>query len=279
MNVLVTGGAGFIGSHLVEELVKRGNKVTVLDDLSFGLEENLEAVEDKITFIYGTINNIMWHLKLKNPKFDIIYHLAARKFVPQSFKEPKSFFETNINGTWNIINEFPDARFVNISSSGAEFCQSPYAISKKAGEDVTNLFPNTINIRLYNVFGERQPYGGAIVPSFCNAIMEAGRCVIYGDGTFYRDFTYVGDVVDELIMWGESKHKHKLVKLGYGEPHSVVELFNRIAKQLNHLEEPVYKGNREGDVEGIVAEDIINKPIYGFDKGLEKTVEWYRVQE
>ncbi len=273
MNILVTGGAGFIGSHLVEELVKKKrNKITVLDDLSTGKLENLENTMDKITFWCEDV--VLDNKELKETKFDVVYHLAAKRSVPLSFKDPHSFFRTNISGTWNILEHCKDSRIVNISSSSAKKCLSPYAISKKAAEQLTMLFPNSISLRLFNVFGERQADCGAVVPEFAKKMLKGIPPTIYGDGYQSRDFTYVKDVVEAIIDFGESKEKHKVFDIGYGITRSVYDLFLEMGELLNFKGNPIHEDQRPGDVRYSQATYFFEKPKYGFSKGLKRTIKW-----
>jgi len=271
MNVLVTGGAGFIGSHLVEELIKRKNNVFVQDNISTGSMENIKHLKRKIRFFKGGINT-----KLKWNKVDVVYHLAAKRSVPTSFKEPHEFFKVNIDGTWDVFTKYNEARIVNISSSSASQCLSPYAISKRTAEHLARLFPNTVSLRLFNVFGERQADCGVVVPEFTKSMLQGKQPTIYGDGEQTRDFTYVKDVVNKIIEYGQGK-KTKFdgtTNIGYGKSHTVNELYDKIAKILKFEGKPVYTEQRQGDARFSQAQNGMKNPTYGFEKGLKRTIKW-----
>lgn len=280
MNILVTGGAGFIGSHLVEELVKdKENKVTVLDDLSTGKIENLSHIpQDKVDGWSGDICSEIQFPHDLEYNFDAVYHLAAKRSVPLSFEIPYEFFRVNINGTWNMLEKNKKARFVNISSSSAPECLSPYGITKRTAEHLTALHPNGVSLRLFNVFGERQSDCGAIVPEFTKLMLKGKQPTIYGDGLQTRDFTYVKDVVDELIKFGQGKHRRitGANEVGYGSPIMVTELFHRIAKLTNYKKGIINAPAREGDIRNSKCWNPIEIPQYGFEEGLKRTVKWIK---
>ena len=139
MKVLVTGGYGFIGSYVVEKLLDNDNDVWVLDNLSTGNRLNITSKKKPTRFWNFSINEY-----IPKEHFDVIYHLAAKRSVPESFKYPNEFFDVNIKGTHNLLNNLSYDRFVNISSSSADGCKSPYGISKKSAELLVELFPNTV---------------------------------------------------------------------------------------------------------------------------------------
>ena len=270
MKCLISGGAGFIGSHLVEELVKRGHEVTVIDNLCKGFKEN---IPDGVKLIENDIRNEQVY-----PEADVVFHLAARKSVPDSFEEPHDFFSTNIDGTWNILEAYKGTRIVAISSSSAEFCASPYAITKKTGEYLCDLFPNTVSLRFYNVFGERQPDTGAVVPAFCNKILNDAAPVIFGDGSHSRDYTYVKDVVNEVIEYGIGS-KNQLTgphSMGYGTSYSVNSLVKLINEELDKSVEATYVQDREGDVPFTQSPTLFTDVKYGFKEGMKRTIKYWK---
>ena len=279
MNVLVTGGAGFIGSHLVEELVKRGDEVTILDNLSTGKEENLAHIpEDKFVCWVGDICSEKQFPHDLEYDFDVVYHLAAKRSVPLSFKYPHAFFKDNISGTYNMLEKNKGARIVNISSSSAEQCLSPYAISKKTAEMLAAIFPNTVSLRLFNVFGERQADCGAIMPEFTKLMLKGKQPTVYGDGLQTRDFTYVKDVVRHLIKYGQGNNKELtgVFDVGYGVCHTVNDIYDKIAKYVGVCPTPIFGDRRAGDIRYSKAENTISSPKYGLNKGLKRTVEWIK---
>src|ERR1700693_1992493 len=224
MRYLVTGGAGFIGSNTVDELVRRGHSVVVLDDLSGGKEENLAEVRNKITFIKGTITDIEI-IRRAIFEADYVIHLDARTSVPFSMKDPIETNRINIDGTLNVLVAARDAkvkRVVFAASSSAygetptlpktENMQpqpiSPYGVTKYVGELYAQTFGRcygleNVSLRYFNIFGPRQdpssPYSG-VMAKFCTAFLEETEPVIFGDGEQTRDFTYVENAVQANIL-------------------------------------------------------------------------------
>jgi len=219
LNFLVTGGAGFIGSNIVEELLKRGYKVRVLDNFSTGKRENLKQFNKDIELIEGDIRS--YHIVQQAVKgIDVILHQAALPSVPRSIKDPITSNEVNVVGTLNILEAAKDAgvkRVVYASSSSVygdnpELPKhekmmpnplSPYAVSKLAGEKYCNVYSRlygieTVGLRYFNVFGPKQDPNSqysAVIPLFIKAIMNDKQPIIFGDGTQSRDFTHVANVV------------------------------------------------------------------------------------
>lgn len=272
MKCLVTGGAGFIGSHLVEELIKRGHKVVIIDNLCTGSVDNVPH-DDKVELVKADIRTT----EICYSEADVVFHLAARKSVPISFEEPHEFFSTNIDGTWNILKAFEGKRIVCISSSSVEFCASPYAITKKTGEYLCDLFPNTVSLRFFNVFGERQPDTGAVIPAFCNKILNDEAPIVFGDGSHSRDYTYVKDVVNEVIEYGIGSKKELTGphSMGYGTSYTVNRIAELINKTLKKNIKSKYIEDRPGDVPKSQSPEIIQNIKYGFEKGLKRTIEYY----
>lgn len=221
--VTVTGGAGFIGSHLVDALVARGAEVTVLDNLFSGTLENLAAVRDKIRFVEGDIRD----LDACRSAIDgtaHVFHLAAIGSVPRSMKDPATTFDVNVRGTANVFTACRDAavKSVVFSSSSSVYGDSenlpkvegeegrplsPYALSKRMGEELAELYWRVfgllvVSLRFFNVYGPRQspdgPYA-AVIPKFLAAARDGSPLTIYGDGEQARDFTYVADVVAVVL--------------------------------------------------------------------------------
>src|ERR1700720_3605745 len=224
MRYVVSGGAGFIGSNTVDELVRRGNSVTVLDDLSAGKEANLAKVRDQITFIHGTITDRETIEKACRGA-DYVIHLAARTSVPRSVKQPLETNQINVDGTLNVLVAARDAgvRRVVFASSSSIYGDtptlpkhegmppapiSPYGVSKLVGELYGRVFHRTygldfVALRYFNVFGPRQdpgsPYSG-VLSLFIAAMHNGGVPLIYGDGEQSRDFTYVENVVNANLQ-------------------------------------------------------------------------------
>lgn len=266
MKILVTGGTGFIGHHLANELQKRGNDVVVIDRAL----NNWKFLNPKIELILGDICTMDL-----SGKYDCVYHLAALRSVPESFFYPEEYINVNLWGTSRLVKAFPETRFVFISSSAARERMSPYGITKRAAECMVCFHRNAISIRLMNVFGERQTDVQMAFPAFCHALKTGGQAIIYGDGTITRDFTYVGDVVREIISLGESK-SNIVIDTGYGMPMTIMELYKALAKEFKKKEEVCFASDRRGDMIETCAKNIMSKPKYGFKKGLKRTVEWYK---
>src|SRR5271155_2790305 len=229
MRYLVTGGAGFIGSNTVDELVRRGPSVVVLDDLSSGKEDNLAEIRSKITFMKGSITDIEFVRKAMH-EAEYVLHLAARTSVPRSVKDPIETNKINIDGSLNVLVAARDAkvkRVVFAASSSAygetptlpkvETMQpapiSPYGVTKYVGELYAQVFGRVYGlenacVRYFNVFGPRQDptsqYSG-VMSRFMLAVLEGQTPVIYGDGEQSRDFTYIANVVDETLRACEAQ--------------------------------------------------------------------------
>ncbi len=271
----MTGGAGFIGSHLVERLLEGGeNKVKVIDDLSEGSLDNLSGVMDRIEFSQKSILEA-----LPEEKFDAVYHLAALHSVPKSFDRQQDYYGINIMGSHRVFEQYRDSRIVNISSSSAIECKSPYAVSKKAAELTAQFHSNAVSIRLFNVFGERQADTGCVIPAFCNSMKANRACKIFGDGTQSRDYTYVKDVAAQLEMYGQGDFAQEkgVHETGYGDSISVSNMFNKIKELFGgEVKEPEHCPERQGDVKSTRAKETIENPEYGFEQGMKRTVEWFK---
>src|SRR3982074_3697711 len=224
MRFVITGGAGFIGSNTVDELVRRGHSVVVLDDLSSGKEENLADIRNKITLIKGSITDIEVVRKAMH-EAEYVLHLAARTSVPRSVKDPIGTNTINIDGTLNLLVAARDAKAKRIvfAASSSAYGEtptlpkvetmhpapiSPYGVTKYVGELYLQTFGRcygleNVCLRYFNVFGPRQDpssqYSG-VLAKFCTAFLEETEPVIYGDGTQSRDFTYVDNAVQANLL-------------------------------------------------------------------------------
>src|SRR6202790_2337681 len=246
MRYLVTGGAGFIGSNTVDELVRRGHGVVVLDDLSSGKEDNLAEVRSKITFMKGSITDIEVVQKAM-VQADYVIHLAARTSVPRSVKDPVDTNRINVDGTLNVLVAARDnkvKRVVFAASSSAygdtptlpksEDMQpvpiSPYGVSKYVGELYAQTFGRcygleNVCLRYFNIFGPRQdpdsPYSG-VLSRFATAFLEDTPPVIYGDGEQSRDFTYVENAVQANLLASEAPNvSGKVFNIGTGSRYTL----------------------------------------------------------
>src|ERR1700682_657286 len=257
MRYMVTGGAGFIGSHTVDNLVKRGHSVVVLDDLSSGKEENLAEVRNKITLVKASITDLEAVRKAVH-EAECVIHLAARTSVPRSMKDPIDTNRINVDGTLNVLVAARDAkvkRFVFAASSSAygespalpktenmaPMPISPYGVTKYVGELYAQTFGRcfgleNVCLRYFNIFGPRQdpssPYSG-VMAKFCTAFLEETQPVIFGDGEQTRDFTYVENAVQANLLACEAPSASgKVFNIGVGGRFSLndtVALLNRIS--------------------------------------------------
>jgi len=306
--VLVTGGAGFIGSHLVDELLNLGYKVKVVDNLSTGNMDNLAHVKDKIIFKKIDIRDFKLFKRCCN-KVDYILHQAALGSVPRSIDDPVASYTTNVIGTLNVLyaaKQMKVKRVVNASSSSIygnydgikiETLKgnplSPYAVTKLSAEETTKIFYNiygleTVSLRYFNVFGPRQnPLGSyaAVIPKFIKKMLHNEQPVINGDGNHSRDFTYVKNVVNANILAMTTPAKDCVGKTFNVGTNNNVKL-NGLVQDINTLLKtdikPLYEKERTGDVlESLADISFIKKCLkynvdVNFIEGLKKTIEWYK---
>jgi len=305
--VLVTGGAGFIGSNIVEALLQKGYSVRVLDNLSTGRKERLLEFIDKIELIEGDIRD-MKTVEYSLKDIDYILHQAALPSVTRSVENPIETSDCNIKGTLNILDAARRAnvkRIVYASSSSVygnaeelpkkEKMQlkplSPYAVTKISMEYYFDVFNNvygieSIGLRYFNVYGPRQnPKSeyAAVIPRFINAILNDERPVIYGSGEQTRDFTFVGDVIQANLLAMNAKGiSHEVFNTARGEAISINKLLEKINSLLGKNIEPVYTKPREGDIMYSLAdiskakERLGYKPEYNIEDGLRETIKYFR---
>lgn len=304
---LVTGGAGFIGSHIVRSLVADVLPVRVLDDFSTGQRRNLADVADRVEVTEGSICDAA-AVGSAMRGVETVFHLAARSSVPRSVEQPRETNETNVNGTLNLLLAARDAgvrRFVYSSSSSAygetpklpkietdaPAPISPYAVSKLAAEHYCTCFAKvyglaTVSLRYFNVFGPRQdpnsPYA-AVIPAFLSRMVRGQRPVIFGDGEQSRDFCYIDNVVaaNRLAARAEGL-SGEAVNIACGERTTLNEIVGTINELLGTRLEPEYREPRPGDVRHSLADIDAAKRVLGFrpqvmfGEGLRRTLEWYR---
>jgi len=307
MRYLITGGAGFIGSNIVDELVGRGQEVVVLDDLSAGKEANLERVRSQIAFHLGSVTDLAVVQEACRGA-DYVIHLAARTSVPRSVIDPRETNRVNIDGTLNVLVASRDAkvrRIVYAASSSAygetptlpkvETMQpepiSPYGVTKYAGELYAQVFGRVYglenaSLRYFNVFGPRQDptsqYSG-VLSRFMLAVIEGAPLTIYGDGEQSRDFTYVANIVDETLRACQaSDASGKVFNGGTGVRITLNEVV-KLMEAITGKKIPVrYEPPRAGDIRDSQAEISLAKKVLGysplvtFEEGLRRTWEWYR---
>ncbi len=309
MKFLVTGGAGFIGSHIVEELLKGGEKVRVLDNFSTGKRENIAPFLKEIELIDGDIRNPEV-VKKAMKGVDYVLHQAALPSVSRSIKDPITTNEVNVLGTLNILMAAKEAEAKKIvyASSSSVYGDtpqlpkredagvsplSPYALSKLAGEEYSRLFTSLygleiVILRYFNVFGPRQDptsqYAAAI-PKFISSMLKGKRPTIYGDGEQSRDFTYVLNVVNANLLAITSKTKEGIFNIACGERIAVNELVKNLNGIMNTDIKPLHTNPRPGDVrhsQAVISkakEALGYKVEVDFEEGLRKTVDWFRRQE
>ncbi len=307
MRYLVTGGAGFIGSHIVEELARRGHSVLVLDDLSTGKEANLAGAKGQVDLVRGSICDLDTVQKAAKGA-DFVLHLGARTSVPRSVADPLESNRINVDGTVNALVAARDAkvrRFVFAASSSAYGESptlpkvesmppapiSPYGVTKLAGEVYAQVFGHNyglenVSLRYFNVFGPRQdpnsPYSG-VLSRFCTALLRDEPPVIFGDGEQSRDFNYVANVVDATLRAAESPGSSGLViNVGTGARFTLNHTLALLGKISGKAAMPRYEPPRAGDIRDSQADITLARrvlgylPSVGFEEGLRRTWAWYR---
>ena len=307
MRYMVTGGAGFIGSHTVDELVKRGHSVVVLDDLSSGKEDNLADTRNKITFMKASITDLEAVRKAVH-EADCVIHLAARTSVPRSMKDPLDTNRINVDGTLNVLVAARDAKVKRIvfAASSAVYGEtptlpkvesmpaapiSPYGTTKYIGELYAQIFGKcygleNVALRYFNIFGPRQdpgsPYSG-VLSRFATAFLEDAAPVIFGDGEQSRDFTYVDNAVQANLLASEAPNvSGKVFNIGTGERYSLNQTLELLrgysGKNLQAQHEPPREGDvRDSQADITQARECLGyEPQISFEEGLQRTLDWYR---
>jgi nucleoside-diphosphate-sugar epimerase len=307
MRYLVTGGAGFIGSNIVDELVRRGNDVIVLDNLSTGKESNLASVRDKIELNTGSITDLA-AVQAACRGADYVIHLAARTSVPRSVEDPLDTNHVNIDGALNVLVAARDAkvrRFVYAASSAAygealalpkvETMQpdpiSPYGVTKYVGELYAQVFGRVYglenaSLRYFNVFGPRQDptsqYSG-VLSRYMLAVIRGEQPVIFGDGEQSRDFTYVENIVDETLRACEANEASgKVFNGGTGARVTLNEVLRQLEKITGKKIQAKYDPPRTGDILHSQADISLARKVLGyeprvlFEEGLKRTWDWYK---
>ncbi|CAN5518734.1 SDR family oxidoreductase [soil metagenome] len=307
--VLVTGGAGFIGSNLADELVRQGAKVTILDNLITGFRENLEEIQGDFKFIEGDLNDDDTLTKSLDG-IEIVFHQAALPSVPRSVENPVETHQACVNGTFNLLLKSKEngvRRVIYAASSSAYGDQkilpkvetmlpeplSPYAAAKLMGEYYAQVFSRvygleTICLRYFNVFGPRQNpssmYSG-VISRFIDALLSDKTPVIFGDGEQSRDFTFVANVADANIKAAQtSKGIGEIINTANGERISLNELLE-VLKKITGKEDVKadYQPDRKGDVKHSQADNTRAKKWLGYEKlveldeGLRQTIDWWKM--
>ena len=309
---LVTGGAGFIGSHIAIRLLREGQRVRVLDDLSTGRRENLDAIraavpQGRFEFVEGDIRALE-ACRGACQGMDFVLHQAALASVPRSIEKPAETTAVNVGGLVNVLTAAKEngVRRVVCASSSSVYGDtptlpkdegmtpaplSPYAVSKLAGEYFARVFATTIgletiSLRYFNVFGPRQDPGSqyaAVVPLFATSLRDSKRPRIYGDGEQSRDFTYIDNVVEaNLAACTKGKGDGQALNIACGERYTLLALLDCLARLFGVRAEPEFLPPRAGDVRHSQASierakrELGFVPRVGFEEGLERTVEHFR---
>jgi nucleoside-diphosphate-sugar epimerase len=306
VRVLVTGGAGFIGSNLVEELLERGHEVKVLDNFSTGRRQNLTSWNGDVELVEGELRS---YERVSNAVrgCELVFHQGALPSVPRSVQDPITSNEVNINGTLNVLLAARDAgvrRVVFASSSsiygdlpGLPRVESmpvgpaaPYAVSKLAAEQYVSVAMKvygleTVSLRYFNVFGRRQDpnsHYSAVIPKFITAMLDGRQPTIFGDGEQLRDFTHISNVVAANLLAAEvPAAAGHVFNIGNGKPRSLNQLVAALNQVLGTEIEPIYADRRPGDVRQSWADISLARAVMGyettvgFEEGLGITVESY----
>ena len=301
---LVTGGAGFIGSHLAEELIRRGQRVRVADSFITGRRENLDVIPGA-EFFEGDLADVTFAEKACDG-IDYVLHQAAIPSVPRSVDDPITSNRANITATLSVLDAARRARVKRLVYAGSSSAygdtptlpkhedmptapKSPYALQKLVGEQYCRMFTDlygfeTVTTRYFNVFGPRQdpgsPYSG-VISLFATAIPAGKRPIIYGDGEQTRDFTYIANVVDGVLRACESpKAAGEVINVATGLRISLNDLLRVLNKLVGTNVQPIYKEPRAGDVRDSQADISKAKalldysPRVSFEEGLRQTLEW-----
>lgn len=303
-SIVVTGGAGFIGSHIAEVCVERGHDVTVVDDLSIGDRRNMAPFRSDVQFhrtdirsdsLAGVLEGVDW-----------VFHEAALPSVPRSFEVPVEVTDINVRGSVNVFRAADRAgvnKVVYASSSSVygdqpelpkvetmdPDPQSPYAGSKEAVEIYGRVFSenydvDVIGLRYFNVFGPRQSPESdyaAVIPNFIQALLKGEQPVIYGDGEQSRDFTFVKDVVRANLLAAESGEGGTVYNVGYDQQTTVNDLLYELRRITGSQLDPRYDSPRPGDVRHSRADATLLRKHTGFEQkvevgdGLRRTVDWF----
>ncbi len=306
--VLVTGGAGFIGSNLADGLIKEGAKVAIIDNFVTGFRENLEEIKGDFDFIEGDINDDS-ALQKALQDVEIVFHQAALPSVPRSVENPAETHQACVNGTFNLLLNSKNAgvkRLIYAASSSAygdtevlpksetmlTSPLSPYAAAKLMGEYYCQVFSNvydieTVSLRYFNVFGPRQNpssmYSG-VISRFIDALMKEETPVIYGDGETSRDFTYIANVVNANIKAAQTtKGIGEVMNCANGERITLNELLEVLKKITEKSDVRAdYQPERRGDVKHSQADNrkaieyLGYEKLYGLEAGLKETIEWWK---
>lgn len=304
---LVTGGAGFIGSHIAGALARRGDQVRVLDNLSTGYESNLAALADQVEFVEGCVTDAELVGQLVDG-VDCVFHQAALASVPRSVKAPLDTNHACVTGTLTVLDQARRARVRRVVYAASSSCYgdqphsskretdlpstlSPYAAAKLAGEKYCEAFYHTygletVCIRYFNVFGPRQdpnsPYS-AVIPLFITWMLAGRSPTIYGDGHQSRDFTYIDNVVHGNLLAADAENiGGRSLNVANGQQTSLLQLIAALQNLLGVETTPVHEPPRVGDVRESLADITLARRLLGyepqvdFEEGLKHSIDYYR---
>ena len=306
--VLVTGGAGFIGSHIAAALAESGARVRIIDDLSTGHRENVTEIGGDVDFFQASLTDSK-AVSRALQGVELVFHEAAIPSVPRSVAKPTETHEASVNATFSLLLAARDQkvrRLVYAASSSAYGDQpelpkienmrpdplSPYAVAKLVGEYYCKVFSRvyeleTVSLRYFNVFGPRQDPGSqysGVISRFINALLNGEQPVIYGDGEQSRDFTYISNVVDANLRAAESGAAvGHVINIANGERVTINEVLEKLKKLTSRMEvQPEYSPSRTGDVRDSLADLTLARsllgysPTTGLEEGLRLTLDWWK---
>ena len=285
MKILVTGGAGFIGSHITEYLVQRGDDVTVLDNLNTGQMKNLAKIDNNINFVNGDIRDYKLLEELVNDS-DGVFHEAALASVQQSFNMKDEYFDVNVNGTENILKLAKEYGFKIVYASSSSVYGNPKKIPIKESDDRKPINPyaqtkledeylakkyseigvSVIGLRYFNVFGRRQSkeYAG-VIKLFLEKIKQKMSPKINGDGLQTRDFVHIDDVVRAYILAMESNIKHEFFNVGTGNSISILDLANVVINASGLSLKPIHGPELSGDIRASLADTTLIRKLLNWE--------------
>ena len=306
---LVTGGAGFIGSHIAEALVRRGDRVRVLDNLSTGRRENLAALLDELEFLEGDLNDRPL-VERAVQGVEVVFHQAALPSVPLSLQRPLDTHRDCVTATVHVLDAarrggvrrvvyaasssaYGDQPFTSLRETDLPQPLSPYAAAKLAGEAYCQAYFHsfgleTVGLRYFNVFGPRQDPGSpysAVIPMFITALLAGQSPVIYGDGLQTRDFCYVGNVAHGNLLAADAPAAvGQIINLANGRATDLLSLLAALNRLLGLESQPRHEPPRIGDIRDSTADISRARRLLGyevqvdFDEGLRRSIDYYRTQ-
>jgi len=304
MKYIITGGAGFIGSHIAKELALRGEEVVVVDNLFTGKISNLAYF--KLTFIEADIRDLKTLIGIFKGA-DYVLHQAALRSVPKSLENPQDYHDVNINGHLNVLMAAKLNRVKCVVSASSSSVLgditklpikedsypnpiSPYAISKLAGEQYNKMYSkiyglNTVSLRYFNVFGPNQAIDSkyaVVIPKFIQCILNSESPPVFGDGLQTRDFTYVSNVVEANLLACKKELHGEVINIANGQRITILQLIEKINERLHKNIKPRFLHKRLGDILHTQADNTRAKELLGyqerdnFDEGLNKTIDWFK---